>query len=129
MYKALVLFCVATVFTACQNQKKENDPVLEEAYQLHVEAIQIQQEVEPKLDSLVKLDSVRFDSIRMAFKTWEENLVEVPGFEHDHDHHGHDHHHHDHGPSQPEVTPQQMKAIQNESLQNIKKIKALVEQP
>ncbi|MFN4086486.1 MAG: hypothetical protein ACK4LB_11140 [Spirosomataceae bacterium] len=129
MYKAFVSISLVGILMACQNQTKEKDPFLEEAYQLHLEAIEIQQDLEPKIDSLVKLDSVRFDSLRIAFQNWEESLVEVPGFEHDHDHEGHDHHHHDHGAAQPDVTPQQMKAIQNESLQNIKKLKALVEQP
>jgi hypothetical protein len=121
MNKSWIFLGAVAFFTACQSNTS-HDPLVEEAYQIHMEAVNLQKQLKPKLDSLVALDSARYSNLQKDFLDWQETLVEVPGFDHDHDH---DHDHHNHA-AQPEVTPEQMKAIQMESLTNLKKLGAQI---
>jgi len=125
MKKAWILLGALTFMAACQT-KSGQDPILAEAYQLHLEALDLKKQIQPRLDSLIAVDSMQYAPLGKAFQEWEASLVEVPGFEHAHDHsHGHDHHHHD---APPEVTPEQMKAIQSESIKNLKNLIAQIPQ-
>jgi ABC-type nickel/cobalt efflux system permease component RcnA len=130
--------------TACGDKK---DPNLEEAGKIHNEAHEIGEAIEPQIEALdslknvllekkktltdaaalAKIDSTTaaFEAVQQAFETWEDNIVSVPGMEHNHDHaageaHAHEH---DHKPA-PDVTSEQMLEIQKEMKTNIEKIKA-----
>ena len=124
-YTILLSLSLGLILGACANEKK-NDPILEEAFQLHQQAMTVEREVRAQLDKLPANTPVA-DRLRSRHKTWSENLVEVPGFEHEHHHdHGHDHahdHDHDHGPT-TEVTPEHMLAIQQEFLDSIRAIQS-----
>lgn len=120
--------------SSCGGQHNHGDnQLLQQAADIHTEAIKIEKELRPKLQSLVQQKNTiniqgralteeetafvnKVESIEASLKYWEENHVEVPGFEHghdhDHDHEGHDHSH-DHG-SKLEVAPQDMLLIQKE---------------
>ena len=117
------------------------DPLLIEAAQFHQQATAIQALVEPRIE---QIDSIRqvlqarqtpaavariaiLDSLKQAFESWEENLVEVPGMPHDHnhDHGGHDHAHHHHADATLKDLPAgQMRDLQRELLNNIRLIGA-----
>ena len=76
-------------------------------------------------DSLfVKAYKKDLDSISRSLKAWDEQLVEVPGFEEEHDHSGHDHHHDE----QPELTPEQHLEVQQYLLQEIRAIEKSINQ-
>lgn len=132
---------------ACGGKSAKDDPILQEAAKIHEEAHEIQEGIEPtvaQFDSLKTLltnkkttlaDSLAaqadeavasLDKIKADLESWEENLVVVPGMEHDHEHEGHNHeghdHKHDHKPA-PDVTPEQMLDIQKEIKKNIEAIK------
>lgn len=107
-----VLLCLGT---GC-NSGEDVDPLLKDAFAIHQEAMRIEQSVQRQLDSFhISADKEIF--LRARLEQWEEQLVEVPGFEHEHDHD----HDHDHG-SSPKVTPEHMLAIQQESLDSIRTI-------
>ena len=124
MWATVVISLIALLIGGCHSHPV--DPILEEAFGLHQEAIAVNKAIREKLQSVEANDSL-MNNIRKRLQTWEENLVEVPGFEHDHDHsHGGHHHHHDHG-NELEVTPADMKIIQQEFLDSIQVIKQEVE--
>ncbi len=95
------------VLTACSGA---GDPTLEEAAEIHNEASAIGQEVQARLsrlDSLVKAGAVVSESrkkeisaLTSDLRQWEDNLFEVPGYEHKHKEDGH-HHHHEKSPDLP----------------------------
>ncbi len=110
----VVLICLGT---SC-NSGEEVDPILKDAFAIHQEALRIEQTVQRQLDSF-QISADTEILLRARLEQWDEQLVEVPGFEHEH-HHAHDHDH-DHG-SSPKVTPEHMLAIQQESLDSIRTI-------
>ena len=134
--KPLLLFIlsvsVITILSACGDKQKDKD--LKKAFDFHQEAIKIRKtamdrmtELQANTDSLfLATYSDELKAIADALKEWDEQLVEVPGFEHDHSHHdhsGHDHDHdhdHHHNHSEQELTPQQHLEVQEHLLDEIK---------
>ena len=120
-----------TLFVACGDKKKLSED-LQQAFKLHQEAVNIRNQMADQLaelaansDSLfVKTYRKDLDSISRSLKTWDEQLVEVPGFEEEHDHSGHDHHHDE----QPELTPEQHLEVQQYLLQEIRAIEKSINQ-
>lgn len=112
------------------------DPLLQEAARYHNEATRIQAVVEPQIEQINSLKTVlitqkslsaaarltTLDSLKTAFETWEENLVEVPGMPHDHSHGGHKHRHND--ATLNDLPADQMRDLQRETLNNIRQIQA-----
>lgn len=95
--------------SACDEpQKQEHDEKLKEAFDVHTESVEIRSNVAEQIatikqnqDSLfVANHQTQLDSLYSLVETWDDQLVEVPGYEHAHDHaghdHSHDHHHHGH---------------------------------
>ncbi|MGD1894637.1 MAG: hypothetical protein ACFB15_29095 [Cyclobacteriaceae bacterium] len=129
------------LIVACGDSKK-TDENLQQAFELHKEAVEIRQmtnkqmnELKANEDSLfVNTYQADLDSISRSLEEWDEQLVEVPGFEHehDHDHAGHDHDHdHDHDHShgeQTNLTPEQHLQVQQHLLDEIKAIAEEVNQ-
>lgn len=121
---------------ACGGKKEPNED-LQQAFKLHQEAVNIHNQADQQLaelmtngDSLfIEANQKDLDSISRSLKAWNEQLVEVPGFEEAHDHSGHDHsghdHHHD---KQPELTPQQHLQVQQHLLQEIRAIEKRINQ-
>lgn len=133
-------FISLQVLLACSGS--EPDASLVEAASIHNQAIAIQAKVAPMLremaalqpqliarrDFLVATDSTRaasmltgMDSTRTAMNAWEDEIVEVPGNE-DHEHHAEGEAEHDHEHAPPDVTPDEMLAIQQEMKKNIVQI-------
>ena len=125
--KPLVVMLGLIVFLAACGGKEKTNEDLKEAFKLHQEAVKIRQMTEEQLEKLIANSDSLFtatyksdlDSIGQSLKAWDEQLVEVPGFEEEHDHSGHDHHHHDEG---PELNPQQHLEVQQYLLKEIKAI-------
>ncbi|MBV6647268.1 MAG: hypothetical protein KI790_17550 [Cyclobacteriaceae bacterium] len=121
--QSLAIALSITALIACNGKKKANAD-LQEAFKLHEEAILIRQETEGQLETLItNSDSLfiityggRLDSITWSLQAWDEQLVEVPGFEEEHDHSGHDHHHGE----LPELHPKQHLEVQQHLIGEIK---------
>jgi len=113
-FLVIVLFLSLVLSYGCSSNET-HDPVLAQANQVHSEALDLHEAMELKLDSLqarvVSPPDPRLDSLATALIEWEGRLIEVPGFEDQHDH-NHD--------SAPELTPDQMLAVQREFLKEIK---------
>lgn len=132
----LFFFSFALILSAC-NTGAASDPLLVEAFDFHTKAIEVEKIFVPKLEELrnkkngiqiqgraLTEDEMSFidatNRMESTYESWQKNRIEVPGFEHAHDHSGNCQHHHN--SSKVQLTPQQMKEIQEESLQGIKDI-------
>lgn len=93
------------LFAACQSS--EPDPQLKLAFEEHEAGLLVYDSLKNVLssiqaDSLLAEDQQKLVDLQEASTQWEASVVEIPGFEHAHDHdheHGHDHDHdhsHDH---------------------------------
>ena len=120
---------------ACSD-KKRPDEDLKQAFKLHQAAIALRNYTGDQLAELTKGDSlfvqaykVDLDSISHSLAAWDDQLVEVPGFEEEHDHSAHDHsgHAHDHD-EQPDLSPEQHLQIQQYLLQEIQAIEKRINQ-
>jgi hypothetical protein len=93
----------------------KEDPRLTEAIRWHESALLKRAALGHTLDSLEQAGMAHRDSLakwRQVLNTWDESLVEVPGYEHaDRDHHSHDHHAH---LAQAELSPEDALAVQRE---------------
>ena len=132
----ITLLGILLLSLSCSDKKK-NDEDLNSAFQLHKEAIKVRQNVQDLITQLnsnqdsvfLEKNGASIKAIDLALAEWDKQLIEVPGFdeEHDHSHHdhsGHDHDHdhdHDHG-HQPELTSKQHLEVQQQLLVNIKKL-------
>ncbi|MEM9848605.1 MAG: hypothetical protein AAF847_11990 [Bacteroidota bacterium] len=124
------ILCCSLVACANQQQNKEEE-LLQQAGQIHLEAIKIDETVKPKFAKMTRAKEQlaqkqaeltpeenqllqKMVALEQSYTFWNENHVEVPGFEHEgHDHHDHSHHDHDHGPSL-DVSAEDMLVIQQE---------------
>ncbi|MEM9987282.1 MAG: hypothetical protein AAF804_19485 [Bacteroidota bacterium] len=104
---------------ACENNKP--DPQLVQAFEVHQNSLVIYDSLINELRTLKSqpLGPEQKDELNQLAKSgaqWEEQLVEVPGFEHaeGHDHGGHDHDHgHNHGgPDMDDLPPAEILKIQ-----------------
>ncbi len=136
-YLTLSFFLLLGI-VACNTGNSEDQKILQQAADLHKKALEKGKGVKEKIVQLTQTkfniqvqgralteQEIKFSEavgeIEGEFNAWEENHVEVPGFEHDHSHdhsgHDHDHHHHHHAP--PQVTAEEMLAIQQEYYDSI----------
>ncbi len=148
----LISLAIGVLLTACGEDPKDN-PVLQEAFAVHTEAVNIHNEVmsqiadidamkstmEAEMAALDREDTANSAKIRsigsvisqsIAIKdemnNWMANLSEVPGFDdHDHGHgEGEGHDHdHSHDDAAAKLTPEQVLAVQKEQLELIKQMK------
>lgn len=126
-------FLLATILSACSTGAA-SDPLLIEAFDFHSKAIEVEKSFLPELEKLrSKKNSIQIQGraltddemsfidsanrMEATYESWQKNRIEVPGFEHAHDHSGNCQHHHN--SSKIQLTSQQMKEIQEESLQSI----------
>lgn len=123
--RPIVLGIVAsTLWCGCQSS--EPSDTLKQAHEAHQEAMAIYAQSRKLLDSLKAAQPdnevllARLDSVSKTLTVWEENLWEVPGFEHshDHDHEGHAHHH----TSAPSMTDASMLEYQLEAKKAIEEV-------
>ncbi|MCF2445957.1 hypothetical protein L0657_18505 [Dyadobacter sp. CY345] len=106
---ALSLF----LLNSCSSDKTKSE-ALTEANKVHLESVAIhdsfEKEIDEKKRSAVAVgDSVlifKLDSLHNLVELWEEGIIEVPDFEHEH-HHEDGAHHHEHK-SAPQMTDESM---------------------
>jgi len=120
----LLATCLLTVSCARQDEKTTQ---LIEANRLHLEAIEISKELEVRLESLASqaeddVEKSQIDSLKNLIEVWQENVIEVPGFAHAHDH-AHGAHSHK---SAPPMTDQSMLDYQQQSREAIIELKEAV---
>lgn len=140
--KNLVFILSSLFIISCgtSNSTVKEDPLLKEAFGYHKEAIEVQKSFKANLKELENRKNgiqvqgraltdgeIKFTEdvhkLLRDYELWNENHVEVPGYEHDHDHSGHDHDHdHSHG-NDVQLTPKDMLETQKAFLNNIKEIK------
>ncbi|MEM6700499.1 MAG: hypothetical protein AAF806_17175 [Bacteroidota bacterium] len=129
LIRNLLFWIVPLILISCASPD-ESQEILKQANDIHLEAIKINKTAQPKLEEAIALKSQiegkegeksmeeekfiqEVAQLEKSYAYWEENHVEVPGFDHhDHDHHDHDHDH-DHGPGL-EVSAEDMLLIQQE---------------
>ncbi len=109
----------------CAGEDKNN--TLKQANGIHLESVAIAEDLEKNLLSLRQkqqdsLSLSNIDSIQKLIRLWEEALVEVPGFQHQHGHAGH----HDHKPV-PQMTDQSMLDYQISAREAIISVRKQVE--
>ncbi|MEL6557086.1 MAG: hypothetical protein AAFQ94_02815 [Bacteroidota bacterium] len=121
-------------FTISCNTTKKVDKDLQQAFELHEKSMSIRNQVDGKVNTLFSdKDSIEvngqvqyLDSIKMTLKNWDEQMIEVPGFEDEHDHAGHDHaghdHDHDHNHDKVELTSKQHLEVQQHLFEEIQSI-------
>ncbi|MEL6719121.1 MAG: hypothetical protein AAFO82_03210 [Bacteroidota bacterium] len=140
--KNILLWIFPLTLIGCASQD-ESKLLLEKANEIHLEAIKINKVVQPKLEQLIQSKNQleqqeeelieaeesfmkKVAQLEKSYAFWEENHVEVPGFEHhDHDHHDHDHDH-NHGATL-EVSAEDMLLIQQEFKDSISVILERIE--
>jgi hypothetical protein len=122
-YKVMSIILMSVLLVNCKNKTEEQtkvDPILQEALSIQDEAIHIGMELDSILDAKMaegsfaqNIDSLRI--LKSAVNDWRNNMVEIPGVEHDH--HGHDHDHsHDHSgiEAAAHLSPEDIKKVQLE---------------
>jgi len=141
----IFLISLSAFLISCTGGKKSvDDPILKEAFALHMEATEIEKKLSPLIDDLrnqkngiqiqgraLSEEEMKFmdtvNNIEKIFSTWTDYRVEVPGFEHGHNHDGHQHHAGCNHKNDVQLTPQQMLEVQQESLKEIKDVKAKID--
>lgn len=110
---------VCTTFLACK-EKTGEDTQLKEALAIQDEALHIGMEVDSILEARYNQGSVA-QNIEQLRKwknftdQWKQNMVKVPGVEHDHSHDGHDHSHdHEGADAASHLSPADIKKVQEE---------------
>ncbi len=127
LQKILRVGFLILLIAACKSTPKDN-PALQEAARIHAEAAQIEQALQPQLKELIQRknsiniqgralteEEIAFvekvNAIENSYTYWEENHVEVPGYEHQHEENHHDHHHHK---ENLHLSPADMLSVQKE---------------
>ena len=124
-YFLLAVIILPSVFGSSCGHKKV-DPILQEAFDIHIQSLDVAKDTKDLLEKLPPADTNRL-KFESALKEWNDNIVEVPGFHHHH--HGDDgHHHHHHHGAQLELTPDDMLLVQKELMDSIQSIHKRVRQ-
>ncbi len=117
------LSLLALLISSCSGNS-EKDSKLKEAHEIHEASMSVRAQTVAALEIMKSSaesaeDSLRVKDLEMALKEWDDQVYEIPGFEHDHDH-DHDHDHHHHHRKAPDLTPEQHLEMQNEMMAEIK---------
>ncbi len=145
-YKLVLIALFAALLAGCNSGEKVDED-LQTAFKIHEEAVEVRKKIADQINTFKENTDSLFvesyksdlDSIRLLLEAWDDQLVEVPGFDHEHDHsdhddehdhsgHDHDHDHdHDHE-NTPELSPEQHLEVQKHLLSQIKLIAEYVSQ-
>jgi len=83
--KHTVIALALTVAIGCKHKHKPPSAELQEAYKLQQDALQIAKTIEGAATTLPA-------EVAARKKVWLENMIEIPGMDHDHSNCNHDHH-------------------------------------
>jgi len=105
-------FCLF-LLNSCSDEKTKSKALIE-ANKVHLESVAVHESVEKEIEEKKKSAAanntsgilLKLDSLHNLVELWEEGIIEVPGFEHEH-HHGKGEHHNEHKPV-PQMTDESM---------------------
>jgi len=117
------LYALPLAFAFSCGGSDQKSQMLTQANELHLESVSIAAKLEKSLDSLGRYASaaekIRLDSLAHLVELWEESVIEVPGFEHAHEHtEGHEH------KPAPQMTDESMLEYQRNAKEAIQSIRA-----
>nr|WP_299382210.1 hypothetical protein [Allomuricauda sp.] len=130
----MLMLGMIVLWSSCGDKKQSNEN-LQKAFEIHEKTISIHKMVLNQMDALktnkdslfVETYSNDLNTISGSLEEWEEQLIEVPGFDHDEDHSDHDHEYHDHHDEQQKLTPEQHLEVQRQLLVEIQAIAEKIE--
>ncbi|WP_193782430.1 hypothetical protein [Nitritalea halalkaliphila] len=98
---SLVLGMVVFLFSCGGGEKEEGgDPeVYAKAFQIFEQSLDIREEM-MEMEKEMKKREIDFSSMKDELKIWDREIIEVPGYEHDHDG-SYDRKYHVHNPMKP----------------------------
>tara|TARA_B100000497_G_C7584425_1_gene351684 strand:- start:114 stop:542 length:429 start_codon:yes stop_codon:yes gene_type:complete len=122
MIKELIggLLLLSIVWMGCKGDSKP-DPNMQKAFETHSQYLQVAEESQLMLDKLPEDDSIRL-ILEKQLNEWSQNIIEVPGFEHEYHHH-YGHHHHGQDDSHTLLSAGDMLIVQKELLDSVRAIK------
>jgi hypothetical protein len=116
-----ILYALPLAFAFSCGGSDQKSQMLIEANELHLESVSIASKLEKSLDSLGQrasaAEKIRLDSLAHLVEVWEESVIEVPGFEHEHTEG------HEHKPA-PQMTDESMLEYQRNAKEAIESISA-----
>jgi glucosamine 6-phosphate synthetase-like amidotransferase/phosphosugar isomerase protein len=101
-----VLFVLSLFYFQCSGHKHEEREItqeLEEANAIHQKSLDIREEL-MELEKALKEAEIEYTEVKDLLKIWDKDIIEVPGFEHSHDHDdegGNHRNYHVHNPMKP----------------------------
>lgn len=136
-----LLLSFSIILFSCSSSKTTDNEDMQKAFKIHTESSQIEEALKPKLDQLVQIKNStnivgraltpaeietveKIEKIETSLKFWQENLPDVPGFEHEHKAHEGPC---NHGPKL-ELMPEDWVRVQQEFKDSILVIKSRVEE-
>lgn len=123
-------FIVAVVLLNLAGCRTDQDKkTLDRAFALHQEAMGVAEEIEQQLKAYADqaTSAPNPDSVQVwlaELEEWHEDVVEVPGYEHEHHHHDGEHHHHTPAPN---VSAGEMLDIQQELRREIEALRLRIQ--
>lgn len=88
MYKLsnflLIIFSVSVLISCSSNSSREITPELTEAHEYHQRSLDIREEL-MEIEKQLKAAEIDYSALKDELKTWDKDIIEVPGFEHSHD--------------------------------------------
>lgn len=106
MRRRIIPFLLLTVpafFTFCSGHKHEHREItaeLKEAQAIHQKSLDIREEI-MDLEKSLREAEIDYSEIKEELKIWDKDIIEVPGFEHSHDHDAEHRKYHVHNPMKP----------------------------
>lgn len=91
LLRATIILLSSTVLMYCSGNKHEHreiTPELEEANGIHQKSLDIREQI-MDLEKSLKEAEIDYSEAKEMLKLWDKDIIEVPGFEHSHDH-GHE---------------------------------------
>lgn len=124
--RILVLVFFSMLTTACGKNMGKSEELIK-ANKIHLESMHIHENIEENLEekkqeALESKNSIlihKLDSLGDILELWEEGVVEVPGFEHEHHHEKGEHHEHK---AAIQMTDESMLEYQKNSKQAIEEL-------
>ncbi|MEO6687444.1 MAG: hypothetical protein ABIN24_15835 [Dyadobacter sp.] len=124
--KILLVTLLIFILSACKKSNNKS-PELIQAYEMHLESMRIHENMETELiekkQNAINNKDVsaitKLDSLSTILELWEEGIIEVPGFEHEHHHEKGEHHEHK---TEIQMTDESMFEYQKKSQQAIEEL-------
>lgn len=80
----IILFSISILIACSSGNSKEITPELIEANEYHQKSLDIREEL-MEIEKQLKDAGIDYSALKDELKTWDKDIIEVPGFEHSHD--------------------------------------------